>query len=102
MNNLLVLLIKDEHQSIGHIYVAHANELGCSKRTFYSYISVSVFEVRNGDLRCDVRYKKCKKPTQTSAKNCSYRFGHDYEDFQKYMREHPGTNFNVGLHRACS
>ena len=47
MNDLLVPLIKDKHQSIGHIYATHANELGCSRRTLYSYIDRCVFDVRN-------------------------------------------------------
>ena len=35
MNDLLVPLIKEKHQSIGHIYATHAEELGCSRRTLY-------------------------------------------------------------------
>lgn len=50
MNDLLVPLIKEKHQSIGHIYATHAEKLGCSRRTLYSYISNCVFEVRNSDL----------------------------------------------------
>ena len=59
MNDLLVPLIKEKRQSIGHIYATHANELGCSRRTLYSYINDCVFDVRNGDLRRSVRYS-CK------------------------------------------
>ena len=50
MNDLLVSLIKEKHQSIGHIYATHAEKLGCSRRTLYSYISNCVFEIRNSDL----------------------------------------------------
>ena len=50
MNDLLVPLIKEKHQSIGHIYATHAEKLGCSRRTLYLYISNCVFEVRNSDL----------------------------------------------------
>ena len=92
MNDLLVPLIKEKHQSIGHIYATHAEELGCSRRTLYSYINDCVFDVRNGDLRRSVRYKKRKKPTQTSAKDRSYRQGHNYENFQNYMKDHPDIN----------
>ena len=92
MNDLLVPLIKEKHQSIGHIYATHAEELGCSRRTLYSYIKDCVFEVRNCDLRWAVRYKKRRKPTRTSAKDRSYRQGHNYEDFQNYMKAHPDTN----------
>ena len=86
MNDLLVPLIKEKHPSIGHIYATHAEELGCSRRTLYSYINDCVFDVRNGDLRRSVRYKKRKKPTQISAKDRSYRQGHNYEDFQNYIK----------------
>ena len=92
MNDLLVPLIKDKHQSIAHIYSTHAEELGCSRRTLYTYINDCVFDVRNGDLRRLVRYKKRKKSTQTSAKDRSYRIGHNYEDFLEYIKKHPETN----------
>ncbi len=92
MNDLLVPLIKDKHQSIGHVYATHAEELGCSRRTLYSYINDSVFDIRNGDLRRAVRYKKRKKATQASARDRSYRKGHNYEDFLKYLKEHPEVN----------
>lgn len=92
MNDLLVPLIKDKHQSIGHIYATHAEDLGCSRRTLYSYINDSVFDVRNGDLRRAVRYKKRKKATQASARDRAYRKGHNYEDFLKYLKEHPEVN----------
>ena len=45
MNDLLVPLIRDKHQSIGHIYATHAEELGCSRRTLYSYINDCVFDM---------------------------------------------------------
>ena len=92
MNDLLVPLVKEKHQSINHIYATHAEELGCSRRTLYSYIDACVFDVRNGDLRRAVRYKKRKKATKSSARDRSYRQGHNYEDFLKYLKEHPGTN----------
>ena len=92
MNDLLVPLIRDKHQSIGHIYATHAEELGCSRRTLYSYINDCVFDIRNGDLRRSVRYKKRRKPTKAGSKDRSYRQGHNYEDFQDYMKEHPDTN----------
>lgn len=92
MNDLLTPLIKENHQSIGHIYASHAEELGCSRRTLYSYINSSVFEVRAGDLRRAVRYKKRKRSTNASTKDRKYRIGHNYEDFEKYMKDHPGIN----------
>ncbi len=57
MNDILTPLIK-KGQSISHIYASHAEELGCSKRTTYTYIDAGVFDVRNIDLRRKVKYKK--------------------------------------------
>ena len=91
LNDLLTPLLKDKHQSIAHVYATHADEIGCSRRTLYTYISQGIFEVRNIDLRRLVRYKKRKKPTNTSSKDRTYRKGHNYEDFQKHMQKNPET-----------
>jgi IS30 family transposase len=92
MNDLLTPLLKENKQSIAHVYATHAEELGCSRRTLYTYISEGVFEVRAIDLRRAVRYKKRKSPTQCSSRDRSYRQGHNYEDFLKYTKEHPGVS----------
>lgn len=60
LNDLLVPLLKEKHQSIAHVYATHADEIGCSRRTLYTYISMGVFDVRNIDLRRTVRYRKRK------------------------------------------
>ncbi|MCR5452120.1 MAG: IS30 family transposase [Lachnospiraceae bacterium] len=91
MNDILTPLIK-KGQSISHIYATHADELGCSKRTTYTYIDEGVFDVRNIDLRRKVKYKKRKKATETSAKDRSYRKGHNYEDFRKVLEKKPDAN----------
>lgn len=91
INNLIVPLIKDKHQSIAHVYATHAEEIGCARRTLYGYIDAGIFDVRNIDLRRAVRYKKRKQKTTASSKDRSYRKGHNYEDFQKHMKEHPNT-----------
>lgn len=77
MNDILTPLIKEKGQSLAHIYATHAQELGCSQRTLYEYIDAGVFDVRNIDLRRAVKYKKRKKPTSCSAKDKSYRIGHE-------------------------
>lgn len=88
MNDVLTPLIKNG-QSIAHIYATHSEDLQCSRRTMYMYIDTGVFDVRNIDLRRKVRYKKRKKPTETSAKDRSYRKGHNYEDFKKRIEKNP-------------
>jgi Transposase and inactivated derivatives, IS30 family len=91
MNDLLTPLLGEKKQSIAHVYATHAEDLGCSRRTLYTYIHKSVFEIRALDLRRAVKYKKRKAPTQCSSKDRSYRQGHNYEDFLKYTKEHPDT-----------
>lgn len=91
LDNLLTPLLRDKKQSIAHVYATHADEIGCSRRTLYTYIDLGVLNVRNIDLRRRVRYKTRKTATATSAKDRSYRKGHNYEDFQKYIQKHPNA-----------
>jgi IS30 family transposase len=88
MNDILTLLVQ-KGQSIAHIYATHADDMKCSRRTVYEYIDAGVFDVRNIDLRRKVKYRKRKKPTDTSAKDRSYRKGHNYEDFRKRVEKSP-------------
>lgn len=89
LDNLLTPLLRDKKQSIAHVYATHADEIGCSRRTLYTYIDLGVLNVRNIDLRRRVRYKARRTSTATSAKDRSYRKGHNYENFQKYIQMHP-------------
>ena len=88
MNDILTPLVQ-KGQSIAHIYATHADDMKCSRRTVYEYIDTGVFDVRNIDLRRKVKYRKRKKPTDTSAKDRSYRKGHNYEDFRKRVEKSP-------------
>ena len=86
MNDILTPLIK-KGQSIAHIYANHAEELGCSRKTIYTYIDAGVFDVINLDLRRVVKYKKRKKATESSVKDRYYRQGRNYEQFQNLLKE---------------
>lgn len=77
-------------QSISHIYATHAEEIGCSRRTLYTYIDKSALTARNIDLRRKVKYKPRKRPTRCGAADRQYRKGRSFDDFQKFMREYPG------------
>ena len=89
MNDILSPLIK-KGQSIAHIYAHHAEELGCSRKTTYTYIDAGIFDVINLDLRRTVKYKKRRKATQTSVKNRAHREGRNYEDFEDIAKAIPG------------
>jgi IS30 family transposase len=88
----LVSPLIQKGQSIAHIYINHAEEIGCSRRTLYNYIDKSVLTVRNLDLRRRVKYKPRRNPTKTSVKNRAYREGRNYTDFQKLIKSEPTTS----------
>lgn len=91
LDELVSPLIK-KGQSIAHIYVNHAKEIKCSRRTLYSYIDQSVLTARNLDMRRRVKYKKRKKSTQCSIVNREFRKGRSYEDFQKLLKDNPSVS----------
>lgn len=74
-------------QSLSHIYATHAEEIGCSRRTLYTYIDQSVLTARNLDLRRRVKYKPRRKPTRCVAVDYKYRHGRNWDDFQKMLRD---------------
>lgn len=86
MNELLTPLIK-QGQSMGHIYATHAEDLGCSRRTAYSYIEHGIFDIHNRDLRHKVKYKKRKKSIACSMNARAFRINRTYKDFQKLLTD---------------
>ena len=84
MNDILTPLIQ-KGQSIAHIYATHAEEIGCSRRTVYTYIDQGVFTVRNIDLRRKVVYKPRKKKTSVTLKDRTFRKGRTYKDFNEFI-----------------
>lgn len=85
MNDIMTPLIK-KGQSLGHIYATHADEIGCSRRTVYTYIDKGVFDIRNIDLRRRVKYKPRKKKTKASLKYKAYRKNRTYTDFNVLLQ----------------
>lgn len=85
----LVSPLIQKGQSLSHIYRTHAEEIGCSRRTLYSYIDKSVLTVRNLDLRRKVKYKPRRKPTRCGSLDKAYRKGRNYDDFLRLLRQSP-------------
>jgi len=79
-------------QSLGHIYVSHGEDLGCSRRTLYHYIDQGAFTARNLDLPRKVRYKPRKKHHLREKGISSYRNDRTYKDFLKLLESDPETN----------
>lgn len=89
LDNLVSPLIK-KGQPIAHIYAEHREEIGISERTLYKYIDSGYMAVINLDLQRMVRYRKRKK-IREPVPDSELKEGRHYEDFQKYMGEHPDT-----------
>lgn len=73
-------------QSLSHIYKTH--DIPCTRATLYNYLSKNCFSVGPIDLPRKVRMKK-RKQKKTEAKDTQARTNRTYEDFQKYIEEHP-------------
>ena len=73
-------------QSISHIYQTH--DFPCTRSTLYNYLSKNYFSVGPIDLPRKVRMKK-RKQRKTETKDTQARTNRTYEDFQKYIEQHP-------------
>lgn len=76
-------------QSLSHIYAAHSAEIPVSIRTPYRYIDAQYLSVKNLDMRRTVRYRPRRKKSQPVPSR--RKEGRRYEDFQRWMEEHPGA-----------
>ena len=90
IDKLVTPLIKEKHQSIGHIYANHPDEISFSRATMYNYVNLGVFSFRNIDLPRKVKYKKRKEnERQRIRRETAIRKGRTYEDFNKYIEKNP-------------
>ena len=90
IDKIITPLIKDQNQSINHVFINHPDLLYFSKPTFYSYVNNNIFSFRNIDLHKKVSYKPRKddkkRRTRTEA---IIRIGRTYKDFNDYISLHP-------------
>lgn len=91
LNSILVPLIKEQEQSVHHILVNNKNKIMYSDKTIYKLIDLGVLEVRNIDLPRKVRYRERKKETKIYKIDKKCLENRTYEDFLKYIKEHPDT-----------
>lgn len=76
-------------QPVSHILKEHAEEIPCSERTLYTYISKGYLSVRNIDMRRTVRYRK-RKHTEEARISPIKKINHHYKDFLRELEENPG------------
>ncbi len=85
LDRIVSPLIKNG-QSISHIY--KTNDLPCTRATLYNYVAQNCFSARNIDLPRLVKMKK-RKQRKLEPKDTTARKNRTYEDFQKYIEQHP-------------
>lgn len=90
INSIITPLIKDQNQSINHVFINHPDLLYFSKPTFYSYVNHNLFSFRNIDLVRKVKYKprKDNKKRRTRIESI-IRIGRTYKDFIDYLTLNP-------------
>lgn len=90
INEVISPLMIHKHHSVNHVYVSHPELLPFSKSTFYRYVDLGLFNVKNIDLPRKVRFK-IKKEYDYSRKKIDtrYRLGRQYHDFQDYIEWDP-------------
>ena len=89
LDDLVCPLIR-QGQSLNHIFATHKAEIGCSRKTLYSYINQGCLSVINLDLPRLVKYKKRRKHRKEAAKDPRYRVGRNYKDYLKFTAVNPG------------
>ena len=82
-------------QPLTHIFSEHGDEIPVSQRTLYNYIDAGMLGIGNLDLRRKVGYRPRRKAKESTEAflNQKCRKDRSYEDFLKYMEEHPGTTY---------
>ena len=72
-------LIKEQGQSIAHVWASHRPEFPCSERTFYRYVDLGFGGMKNLDLVAKCRYRPRKKRVEPRRFRCPE--GHAWTDF---------------------
>ena len=92
IENSIVPLIKDKKQSINQVYVNHSDVLYFSKPTFYKYVNIGVFSLKNIDLPRKVKYKPRHKKHDTK-RELALLNGRRHSDFGLFISNNP--NYNI-------
>ncbi len=93
INTIISPLLKDQKQSINHIYINHPDDLPFAMSTFYNYINANLFNFDNCSLCRKVKLKP-RKNTQIRRKRTelAIRIGRTYEDYKEYLKARPNAS----------
>ena len=96
IEHAIVPLIKNKKQSVNQVYSNHSDILYFSKVTFYKYINIGVFSLKNIDLPKKVSYKPRKKKDEAEEKQYKRKLallkGRTYNDYLDFILKHPNMN----------
>ena len=92
LNEILVPLIKEQHQSIHHACINNKNKIMCSEKEIYNLIDMGVLKVRNLDLPRKVRYRNIPKRKTYYKIDKQCLNGRKYEDYQIFIEQNPDIN----------
>lgn len=96
IEHAIVPLIKNKKQSVNQVYSNHSDILYFSKVTFYKYINIGVFSLKNIDLPKKVTYKQRKKKAEADEKQYKRKLallkGRSYNDYLEFILKHPNMN----------
>ena len=89
LDSVITPLVK-QNQSPHHICLTLGDEIDVSESTIYRMIDSQLISAKNIDLPRKVRFRRRKKMVVKKVdKAC--RIGRTYEDYRKFMEEHPET-----------
>lgn len=88
LNSVISPLLKNG-QSLHHILANNSDKVLCCEKTAYTYVDNGLFDGRNIDMPRKIRFRPRKKKSVELKVDKACRIGRTYEDFKKYMEEHP-------------
>ena len=91
LNEILTPLICEQNQSIHQALLNNKNKIMLSDKTIYKYIDLGLLNVKNIDLSRKVRFRQRTKQTTVYKIDKKCLENRTYEDFEKYIEEHPDT-----------
>lgn len=90
MDSVVSPLIK-QGQSLHHVIVHNRDRISCCEKSLYKYANDGLLSARNIDMPRKVRFRPRKKKSVPLKVDRSCRVGRAYEDYQKYLDEHPAA-----------
>ena len=91
LNEILTPLICEQNQSVHQALLNNKNKVMYSDKTIYKYIDLGILNIKNIDLPRKVRFRKRTKQTTVYKIDKHCLENRTYEDFEKYIKEHPDT-----------